>query len=160
MFNQNLILTSANAALEVTNCTVNSSLQTFPGVPLGTGDGSATGPIAVKVMLVGTGGSSGGTVTAVPKQYNTSSTPVIGTTNATVLTLAAGEKGIIQNLDDAALAVRYGASCSTTVFTVILKAGSAADDGLGGVIVIDDWIGVVSVCAMAGTARYMANKLS
>lgn len=106
-------------------------------------------------------GASGGTpIPTAAKQYATSTVPVIGTANATVMTLAAGEKGVIQNLDDAALAVRYGAACSTTVFTLILKGGTAASDGLGGTVVIDDWIGAVSVCAMTGTASYMANKLS
>jgi len=81
-----------------------------------------------------------------------------GTSNATVFTLARGEVGYIQNLDDAALAVKLGASASTSDFSFILKAGSAADDGNGGLIYLTDYVGVVSVCAMSGTARYMAWK--
>lgn len=93
-------------------------------------------------------------------QSTTSSNATPGTSNATVFTLAAGERGWIQNLDDAALAVKYGASAAADSFTLILKAGAAADDGLGGSILIDDWIGDVSVFALAGTARYIATKLS
>lgn len=98
--------------------------------------------------------------TSFSRQLRTAGTPAIATANETVFTLAAGEVGIIQNLDDAALAVRYGASCSTTEFTFILPAGTAADDGKSPVCVIDDWVGDVSVCAMAGTARYNKQVLS
>lgn len=94
------------------------------------------------------------------KQLSTTTTPSIATANATVATLSAGEKLILQNLHTTALAVRYGASASTTVFTYILKGGSATDDGLGGSTVIDDWIGAVSVAAMTGSPRFVASKLS
>jgi hypothetical protein len=86
------------------------------------------------------------------------STSSPATANTTVFTLAKGEIGFIQNLDDAALAVKLGASASTTDFNLILQAGSAADDGKGGFIYITDYTGVVSVCAMSGTARYIAWK--
>ena len=81
-----------------------------------------------------------------------------GTGNVTVFTLAKGEIGFIQNLDDAALAVKLGASCSTTEFSLILQAGSAADDGKGGFVHLTDYVGAVSVCAMSGTANYIAWK--
>lgn len=93
------------------------------------------------------------------KQYSgVPSTFTIGTTDATVFTLAAGEIGFIQNLDDAALAVKKGASASTTSLSLVLNAGTAADDGKGGAIVIDDWIGAVSVAATSGSPRYIAWK--
>lgn len=98
-------------------------------------------------------------VQAAPKQMTgapSNSTPA--TADATVFTLAAGEIGFIQNLDDAALAVKKGASASTSSFSFILSAGTAADDGKGGAVRIDDWVGVVSVAAMTGTARYIAWK--
>lgn len=82
----------------------------------------------------------------------------IGTANATVLTLAKGEVGFIQNLDDAALAVKLGASCATDSFSMILQAGDAASDGKGGFTYITDYVGAVSVCAMSGTASYIAWK--
>ncbi len=86
------------------------------------------------------------------------STYAIDTANQTVFTLAAGEVGFIQNLDDAALAVKLGASASTTSLSMILQAGTAADDGKGGFTYITDYTGAVSVCAMSGTARYIAWK--
>jgi len=82
----------------------------------------------------------------------------ISTTAATVFTLAAGEIGFIQNLDDAALAVKLGASASATSLSFILQAGSAADDGKGGFVRIDDYIGPVSVAAMTGSPRFVAWK--
>lgn len=82
----------------------------------------------------------------------------IGTSDGTVFTLVAGEVGFIQNLDDAALAVKLGASASTTSLSMILQAGSAADDGKGGFTYITDYTGVVSVKAMTGSPRYIAWK--
>lgn len=82
----------------------------------------------------------------------------IGTAGGTVFTLAEGERGFIQNLDDAALAVKLGASASTSSFSMILQAGTAASDGKGGFVIIDDFIGAVSVAAMSGTASYIAWK--
>lgn len=86
------------------------------------------------------------------------STATAGTSNATVFTLAKGEIGYIQNLDDAALAVKLGASAATNSFHRILKAGSAGNDGSGGDWLITDYVGDVSVCAMTGTASYIAWK--
>lgn len=88
----------------------------------------------------------------------TSTNFTIATADATVFTLARGEVGFIQNLDDAALAVKLGASASTTSLSMILSGGSAADDGRGDAVTIDDYIGPVSVAAMTGTARYIAWK--
>lgn len=86
------------------------------------------------------------------------SNATIGTTDATVFTLAKGEVGFIQNLDNAALAVKLGAGASTTSFSLILQAGSAASDGKGGFTYITDYVGAVSVAAMSGTASYIAWK--
>lgn len=84
------------------------------------------------------------------------STAAVATAHATVFTLAGGEVGYIQNLDDAALAVKLGTGATTSSFHHILQAGTAADDGTGGFIYITDYIGAVSVIAMSGTARYIA----
>lgn len=117
--------------------------------------------LVLPVAADGSGGYSATAATpASERQYSTSSNSTPGTANETVFTLASGEKGFIQNLDDAALAVKYGAGATTSSFSFILKAGSAADDGNGGSVIIDDWIGPVSVIAMSGTARYIATKLS
>lgn len=82
----------------------------------------------------------------------------IGTSDATVFTLSPGQVGFIQNLDTDALAVKLGASASTTSFSMILQAGTAPDDGKGGFTYITDYTGAVSVAAMSGTARYIAWK--
>lgn len=84
----------------------------------------------------------------------------IATSNATVFTLSPGEMGFIQNLDDAALAVKLGTSASTTSLSYILQAGTAADDGKGGFVKIDDYTGPVSVAAMSGNPRFIAWKRS
>jgi len=88
----------------------------------------------------------------------TPSTATIATADGTVFTLSPGEVGFIQNLDDAALAVKLGAGASTSSLSLILQAGTAADDGKGGFTYITDYTGAVSVAAMAGTARYIAWK--
>jgi hypothetical protein len=93
------------------------------------------------------------------KQYEGApSNFAVATANATVFTLAAGEIGFIQNLDDAALAVKKGASASSSSFNLVLSAGAAADDGKGGYVTINDWVGAVSVAAMAGSPRFIAWK--
>lgn len=100
-------------------------------------------------------------IAADPKQLTTSSTATPATADATVFTLAAGEKGVIQNLSaDAPLAYKYGASASTSSFNGVLNCGTVADDGKGAHVVIDDWAGAVSVAKISGTARYVAFKLS
>lgn len=99
-------------------------------------------------------------VSADPQQYTTASNFTIATADGTVFTLAAGEKGVIKNLDDVALAYKLGASASTSSLSGILYAGTAADDGKGGSVIIDDFVGVVSVAAMAGSPRFIAYKLS
>jgi hypothetical protein len=108
------------------------------------------------------GGNDGSiAVTSVPEQLSgVPSSFAFQTADATVFTLAAGERGFIQNCDDVALAVKLGASASTTSLSMILGACSVADDGRGGSVVIDDWIGAVSVAAMSGTARYLAWKVA
>lgn len=103
-----------------------------------------------------TAGSTNGVQT---KQYTgVPSSFAILTADATVFTLAAGEIGFIQNLDDAALAVKKGASASTTSMSYLLAPCSAALAGDGGAVRIDDWVGAVSVAAMSGTASYLAYK--
>lgn len=95
----------------------------------------------------------------VPLQSGTTPTnDAIATADTTVFTLSPGEVGFIQNLDDAALAVKLGASAATNSFSMILQAGSAQDDGKGGFTYITDYTGVVSVKAMTGSPRYIAWK--
>lgn len=102
-----------------------------------------------------------GTITSSISAKQSDSAPssfAIQTETGTVFTLAAGEIGFIQNLDDVALAVKLGESASPTSLSLILQAGDAADDGKGGLTIIDNHIGVVSVAPMSGVARYIAWK--
>lgn len=125
------------------------------GVPGSQVAGGAGAPVSVKIDQTTKGSTNGVQATqysGVPSSF------VVQTADQTVFTLAAGEIGFIQNLDDTALAVKKGANATTASFSLILKAGSAADDGNGGIVIIDDWIGAVSVAAMSGTARYIAWK--
>lgn len=81
---------------------------------------------------------------------DSANTPAIITAAGTVLALNQSRKvWAIQNLGTNPLFVRLGASASTSVFHVILKAGTGADDGLGGYFSDDTYTGVVSV---AGTS--------
>lgn len=83
----------------------------------------------------------------------------VATADGTVFTLASGEVGFIQNLDSAdALAVKRGAGASTSSLSFILACGSAQDDGKGGSVLIDDFVGAVSVATMTGVGRYIAWK--
>ena len=158
----NPVLTAANAYLTVTNYTGDntSTTQQFPWVPLGTDDGTATGELGIKAIIVNTSSLA---ISTQPKQYSTASNFTVGgaTTAQTVFTLAAGEKGYIRNLSGtAALAYKLGAGAATTAFSDLLAKGSANDDGLGAYVEIDDWVGAVSVMPMSGTSRYIAAKLS
>lgn len=58
---------------------------------------------------------------------------------------------IIQNLGTNALFVKFGETASTTSFDIILKAGSANDDGLGGTLSYDvlSYTGIISVAGMS-----------
>lgn len=106
--------------------------------------------------------NTSGQLQAGAAQYTgTPSSFSILTADGTVFTLAAGEIGFIQNLSSTVpLAVKYGASASTTSFNFILPTGVADSDGKGGAYRIDNWVGVVSVAAMSGTASYIAWKQS
>jgi hypothetical protein len=104
--------------------------------------------------------AAAGIPTTVVQSTNGPNSSAVRTSDGNVFTLAAGEIGFIQNLDDAALAVKLGASASTTSFNFLLKAGVLADDANGGSITIDNYIGAVSVAAMTGSPRYIAWKRS
>ena len=75
----------------------------------------------------------------------------IVTAAGTILSENLNRRGlIIQNLGTDELFVKFGASASTSSFDVVLKAGTANDDGLGGTLSYDvlSYTGIISV---AGT---------
>lgn len=68
----------------------------------------------------------------------------------------------IQNLGTATLFVLLGSGASATVFHWVLKAGTGADDGLGGVVSQTEgvvWQGIITV-ASGGTVRYTALEIA
>lgn len=88
-----------------------------------------------------------------------SSTPSIASA-ATALSANNARYGfVIQNLGQNPLFVRFGSGASSTVFNVVLKAGTSNDDGTGGSFSMAGdavWCGIVSV---AGTSpRYVATE--
>lgn len=142
------ILDSSNA---LTSSTYMGSamVSSLDSTPLGR---TTLGEVAAKVIVIG------GSVVSAPSQYSgTTGFSSTATATATVFTIAAGEYGFIQNLDDVALYVKNGTSCTTSSFSFVLAAGNAALDGLGSSATITD-IGAVSVCPATGTASYIAWK--
>lgn len=147
------------------------------GNPVQTG-GVAVDPAATNSFTVGaivpfqfdkgTGGllvyerllTSGDQITVLPKQLSTQSTFTSVTAPGTVFTIAAGQKGIIQNLAAAALYVKLGASASSSSFSFILPACTVALDGTSPPFTIDDFIGAVSIKAATGTESAIAYTLS
>lgn len=72
----------------------------------------------------------------------------IVTTAGTILNINDNRRGlIIQNLGKDPLFVKLGENASTSDFDFILKAGSATDDGLGGIMSYDvlSYTGAISV---------------
>lgn len=116
--------------------------------------------IAIRIWRWIYAGTETPILSTAPKQFTgVPSNFTVATADGTVFTLAAGEKGFIQNLDSAdALAVKLGASASTSSFNFLLACGAAQDDGKGGLVEIKDFVGVVSVATMTGTGRYIAWK--
>lgn len=97
-------------------------------------------------------------VATLAKQYTAApDTATIETSGGDVFTLAAGEKGFVQNLGTNPLYVRKATGATSSAFHYALAAGAVADDGTGGSVEIDDHVGVVSV---AGTSpRFLAWKV-
>jgi hypothetical protein len=81
----------------------------------------------------------------------------VATSEATVFTLSAGERGFIQNLGTDPLKVKLGASAATNSYSMILNGCTVDDDGTGGSHFIDYFAGAVSVYS-EGNARYIAWK--
>jgi hypothetical protein len=86
------------------------------------------------------------------------SSSVVRTTDGDVFTLGNGEVGYIQNLSTVALAVKMGTGASPTNLNHLLRGGTGASDGIGASLVIDYYLGVVSVAAMSGSPSFIAWK--
>ena len=91
----------------------------------------------------------------------TANTPSIASAATALDANPARGAWMIQNLGQNELFVRLGAGATTSVFHVVLKKGTANDDGLGGSYAQENgviWTGVVSI---AGTSpRYTVTELT
>lgn len=137
---QNKILTAANAELKVTNLYGDKVTSVLEGEPLGTTTGTPTGEIGEKVIVIGQRGSVGQVANVAGNAISTSAGDISNVT--------AGMRLIVQNLDTDPLFVKYGTGASASSFSFVLPACTATDDGTSPPVVIDSWIGIVSV---AGT---------
>lgn len=92
--------------------------------------------------------------------YSGISNSTVGTTNTTIFPGNINRIGFnIQNLNTGTLYVAYEAGCNSNRFHVILKKGTAVDDGLGGSLFEIRYTGIVSVSGESGpgsSPRYIA----
>lgn len=87
----------------------------------------------------------------------TSNTPSISSSTTALAANAARGGWSIQNLGQNPLFIRLATGASATVFHFVLKAGTANDDGLGGVIAQTEGIVYTGIITIAGTSpRYTA----
>lgn len=84
----------------------------------------------------------------------------IVTSDGTAGTIASGGMAFIQNLDDAAVYVKLGAGATSSDFSFVLSAGTAANDGLGGSREILNYAGIVTIAAAAGSPRVVFSNFS
>lgn len=99
-------------------------------------------------------------IRAITARASHASTPSIA--SATTALAANKDRGgfLIQNLGTNPLYVLWGTGASTTVFTTILRAGTANDDGLGGLMSIFGGVVYPGIITIAGTSpRYVATEL-
>ncbi len=96
------------------------------------------------------------------QQTTNANTPAVISTATALAANPARVYWHIQNLDTAALFVRFGAGASTSVYHLVLKGGTGAADGLGafysqtsGVV----YTGIISVAA-AGTPSYTVAEIA
>ena len=87
-------------------------------------------------------------------------TPEILDTATAIASNTARAGWMIQNLGTNPLFVRMGDSASTTVFHIVLKAGTANDDGTGGIISQMEGTVYTGIITVAGTTpRYTVTEL-
>jgi len=88
-------------------------------------------------------------------------TPSIASAATAIAANTARIAWTIQNLGTNALFVRLGSGASTTVFHFVLKAGTANDDGLGGICSDAEGVVYTGIITIAGTSpRYTVLELA
>ena len=100
-------------------------------------------------------------IQAIIAPVGTANTPAIASAATALAANSARGAWMIQNLGTNALFVRLGASASSTVFHVVLKAATGNDDGTGGSFAQEAgviWTGIVSIAGT--TPRYTVTQLT
>lgn len=105
------------------------------------------------VVLAGTISASGEVSGGVLTPQSSVAEDTIVTDNATTVTIPAGKTAMVQNLQTTVLYVKKGASASASVFSHVLSACTALNDGLGGSVEITKYTGTVSFFAASGSPR-------
>ena len=123
---------------------------------------TVTGPL-LPVVQMGLDSSGNYTTAAAQspsqRQYGAPTDSLV-TSDGTAGTIASGGMAFIQNLDDAAVYVKLGAGASSSVFSFVLSAGSAANDGLGGSKDITNYAGIVTIAAATGSPRVIFSNFA
>jgi hypothetical protein len=152
--------TSANQATEITSlATIATNSGTQATAANQTTGNTSLSTIATNIPAKGQATKANSTpVTMASDQgdmftrktvLSTVSTPSIAS-SATALNANSSRRYFyIMNLGTNPLFVQLGSSCSTTVFSKILKACAVANDGSGGDLAEDQWQGAVTI---AGTS--------
>lgn len=92
---------------------------------------------------------------------NSTNTPSIASSTTALAANSTRTQWNIQNLGQNPLFVRLGASASTSVFHIVLKGGTANDDGTGGIAFQDTGAVYCGVISIAGTSpRYTVLEMS
>lgn len=90
-----------------------------------------------------------------------SNTPSIASAATAIAANTARIAWMIQNLGTNALFVRLGAAASTSVFHVVLKAGTGNDDGTGGTVSQEAGAIYNGIITVAGTSpRYTVLEMA
>lgn len=97
---------------------------------------------------------------AIIAPVGTANTPAIASDATALAANKARGAWMIQNLGTNALFVRLGTGASSTVFHVVLKAGTGNDDGSGGSFAQENGVVYVGIVTIAGTSpRYTVTEL-
>ena len=95
----------------------------------------------------------------VNQQTTNVNTPQISSAATALASNEARTSWMIQNLGTNALFVRKGGTASTSVFHVVLKGGTANDDGLGGSFAEEAGTIYTGIISIAGTSpRYVVTE--
>lgn len=154
------VITDANGTLQQYLRGLVKLLITSGTIVLGAGTNNIgdVDVLTLPALVAGTANIGDVDIVSTPKA--TSATNAIVAADGTALASNANRKAwSIQNLDDAAVYVKMGASASASDFNVVLKAGTAANDGNGGFFSDDMYTGIVTILAAAGSPRVVVTEL-